>query len=49
MLGLLITIRNFTIALMLAWMGFSVSPDSDKEKEASAASPNAGSFSLFAG
>ena len=49
MLGLLITIRNFTIALMLAWMGFSLAPDSDNEKEANNASPNTGAFSLFAG
>ena len=39
MLSLLVAVRNFTIAVLLAWMGFSVSPDSDDKKEATSAAP----------
>ena len=39
MLGFLIALRNFTIAVLLAWMGFSVAPDNDEKKESSSAVP----------
>ncbi|NQY41476.1 MAG: hypothetical protein HRT80_15430 [Henriciella sp.] len=39
MLSLLVAVRNFTIAVLLAWMGFSVSPDSEDKKEANSAAP----------
>ena len=39
MLSLLVAVRNFTIAVLLAWMGFSESPDSDDKKETNSAAP----------
>lgn len=39
MISLLVAVRNFTIAVLLAWMGFSVSTDSDDKNEANSASP----------
>ena len=39
MVGLLIAIRNFTIAIILAWLGFCVSPDSDEKQDSSSALP----------
>ncbi|MCR9269753.1 MAG: hypothetical protein ACX94B_14795 [Henriciella sp.] len=49
MTGMLIVIRNFTIALLLAWMGFSVSPDSEDDKGADATSPASSAIGFFAG
>ena len=49
MLGMLVAIRNFTIAILLAWMGFSVSPDSDSDKEANSAAPNTSAIGFFSG
>jgi hypothetical protein len=49
MLGLLVAIRNFTIALVLAWMGFSVAPDSDKDNETRTVAPASGAVSLITG
>lgn len=34
MFALLIAIRNMSIALLLAWMGFSVAPDKDDAQDA---------------
>ncbi|MEL6414412.1 MAG: hypothetical protein AAFQ15_05675 [Pseudomonadota bacterium] len=48
MLSLLAAVRNFTIAVLLAWMGFSVSSDADDKKEATSASP-AGAVSSILG
>ena len=48
MLSLLVAVRNFTIAVLLAWMGFSVSPDSDDKKEANSASPADAISNVFA-
>ena len=48
MLGVLVAIRNFTIAVLLAWMGFSVAPD-DNEKKDSAIAPSSGAVSFFIG
>ncbi|GAB5455114.1 MAG: hypothetical protein Hens2KO_13430 [Henriciella sp.] len=47
MLSLLVAVRNYTIAILLAWMGFSVSPDSDDKKEANSASPTAAIASVL--
>ena len=47
MLGILVAIRNFTIALLLAWMGFSIAPDSDEDKKSSSALSNSQSISGF--
>ena len=48
MISLLVAVRNFTIAVLLAWMGFSVSPDSDDQKESSTDAPAATFASLLA-
>jgi hypothetical protein len=49
MTSVLVAVRNFTIALILAWMGFSVAPDSDKDQESNSIAPNATAFSLING
>ncbi|MEE2929139.1 MAG: hypothetical protein VX599_00335 [Pseudomonadota bacterium] len=49
MTSILVAVRNFTIALILAWMGFSVSPDSDKDQESISIAPNATAFNLING
>ena len=49
MTGMLIAIRNFTIALLLAWMGFSVAPDGEDDKGADAVAPNSSALSFFGG
>lgn len=49
MAGILIAIRNFTIALLLAWMGFSVSPDSDERGDNSSAAPNSSMMNAIIG
>ncbi|MEC7289941.1 MAG: hypothetical protein VXW22_07640 [Pseudomonadota bacterium] len=49
MAGILIAIRNFTIAVLLAWMGFSVAPDSDDRGDNSSAAPNSSAISAIIG
>ncbi|MEP1142790.1 MAG: hypothetical protein ABJH52_03650 [Henriciella sp.] len=49
MTGLLIAIRNFTIALMLAWMGFSAAPSGDDDNGSESAGSPAAALSLFGG
>lgn len=47
MFGILIAVRNFTIAVLLAWMGFSVAPDSDKQDDSNAAPANSHALSFI--
>jgi len=35
MIEFLITVRNVSIALLLAWMGFSVAPEKEDSQESS--------------
>jgi hypothetical protein len=49
MLNLFVAIRNFTVALILAWMGFSIAPDSDDKQDQRSVTPNASSVGLIAG
>lgn len=49
MLNLFVAIRNFTVALILAWMGFSVAPDSDEKQDQRSVAPNSSSLGLFTG
>lgn len=49
MTSLLIAIRNFTIAIILAWMGFSVAPDADKDQESNSIVPNTAALTLIGG
>lgn len=49
MLTLLIAIQNFTVALILAWMGFSVSPDADEKNESMAPAPNSSFVQMISG
>lgn len=48
MLTVLVAIRNFTIAVLLTWMGFSVAPDGDDKKDAASQAPNS-AISFLAG
>ena len=47
MFGFLIAVRNFTIAVLLAWMGFSVSPDSDNKEDSTAGAPASNALSFI--
>ncbi len=47
MFGILIAVRNFTIAVLLAWMGFSVAPDSEKQDDSKADAPNNSVLSIM--
>ncbi len=47
MVGILIAVRNFTIAVLLAWMGFSVAPDADKEKDSTVVAPNSNAIAFI--
>lgn len=38
MVGIFIAVRNFTIAVLLAWMGFSLAPDADEKKDSAPSS-----------
>ncbi|MEM7638673.1 MAG: hypothetical protein AAF269_06380 [Pseudomonadota bacterium] len=49
MIALLVAIQKFTVAIILAWMGFSVSPDSDDNQDSMAPVPNSSFISTFAG
>lgn len=49
MLTVLVAIRNFTVAILLAWMGFSVAPDGDDKKESVSTAPNSSAISFIAG
>ncbi|MEL6827933.1 MAG: hypothetical protein AAFN91_16920 [Pseudomonadota bacterium] len=49
MITLLIAVQKFTVAIILAWMGFSVSPDSDDNQESMAPVPNSSFISSIAG
>jgi len=49
MTGVLIAIRNFTIALLLAWMGFSAAPSGDDDKGSDSAAPATAAFNFFGG
>lgn len=49
MLTVLVAIRNFTVAVLLTWMGFSVAPDGDDKKDAAQPAPNSNAISFFAG
>lgn len=49
MLAVLVAIRNFTVAVLLAWMGFSVSPDNDDKQDSVAPVPNSAAFNVFTG
>lgn len=46
MFGILIAIRNFTIAVLLAWMGFSIAPDGDNKDDSRADAPNSSALSF---
>jgi hypothetical protein len=47
MFGILIAVRNFTIAVLLAWMGFSLAPDSDKNDDSTSGAPNNSALSFI--
>lgn len=47
MFGILIAVRNFTIAVLLAWMGFSLAPDSDQQDESPSSAPNNSALSFI--
>ncbi|MEM9180637.1 MAG: hypothetical protein AAGA89_13035 [Pseudomonadota bacterium] len=49
MIALLVAIQKFTVAIILAWMGFSVSPDSDDNQDSMAPVPNSSFISTIAG
>jgi len=49
MLTVLVAIRNFTVAVLLTWMGFSVAPDGDDKKDAAPQAPNSSAISFLAG
>ncbi|MEM9573481.1 MAG: hypothetical protein AAF996_18605 [Pseudomonadota bacterium] len=49
MIDLFVAIRNFTVALILAWMGFSIAPDSDDQQEQGSAAPSTSFVGLIAG
>lgn len=49
MLSILVAIRNFTVAILLAWMGFSVAPSGDDKKESVSTAPNGSVLSFVAG
>ncbi|MEM6557398.1 MAG: hypothetical protein AAF642_16065 [Pseudomonadota bacterium] len=49
MITLLVAVQKFTVAIILAWMGFSVSPDSDDNQESMAPVPNSSFISSIAG
>ncbi|MFN3211559.1 MAG: hypothetical protein ACE37M_00500 [Henriciella sp.] len=47
MVNFLVAVRNFTIAVLLAWMGFSVAPESADKEEANSGSPSNAISSIF--
>ncbi|MEM7328535.1 MAG: hypothetical protein AAF437_07335 [Pseudomonadota bacterium] len=49
MIAVLVAIQKFTVALILAWMGFSISPDTDENKDSLAPAPNSSFVSLISG
>jgi len=49
MLTVLVAIRNFTVAVLLTWMGFSVAPSGDDQKDTAQQAPNNSAISFFAG
>mgnify|MGYP007079442904 CR=1 FL=1 len=49
MLTVLVAIRNFTVAILLTWMGFSVAPDGDDKNDSAHQAPNSSAISFFAG
>ena len=49
MVALLVAIRNFTVAIVLAWMGFSIAPDAGDQKESRTSAPNDSAISFLAG
>jgi hypothetical protein len=48
MVSFLVAIRNYTIAILLAWMGFSVAPEASDKEEANSGSPANAISSVFA-
>ncbi|MEL6858118.1 MAG: hypothetical protein AAFO74_07005 [Pseudomonadota bacterium] len=49
MISVLEAIRNVTIAVLLAWMGFSVAPDKDDRGEDTATAPNSSMIGFLPG
>lgn len=47
MVGILIAVRNFTIAVLLAWMGFSLAPDADDADDSSSIAPNSSAIAFI--
>jgi len=47
MVGVLIAVRNFTIAVLLAWMGFSIAPDSDEQNDSNAGTPSSSAIAFI--
>lgn len=47
MVGILIAVRNFTIAILLAWMGFSLAPDADDKEDSAAGAPNSSAIAFI--
>ncbi|MCR9077945.1 MAG: hypothetical protein NXH78_02490 [Hyphomonadaceae bacterium] len=47
MVGILIAVRNFTIAVLLAWMGFSLAPDADDKEESGSIAPNSSAIAFI--
>jgi len=49
MISVLEAIRNITIAVLLAWMGFSVAPDKDDRNDDTASAPNSSTIGFLPG
>lgn len=47
MVGILIAVRNFTIAILLAWMGFSLAPDANDNEDSAAGAPNSSAIAFI--
>ena len=49
MISVLEAIRNVTIAVLLAWMGFSVAPDKNDRSDDAAPAPNSSTIGFLPG
>ena len=47
MVGIFIAIRNFTIAVLLAWMGFSLAPDANDKEDSATGAPNSSAIAFI--
>nr|WP_197501715.1 hypothetical protein [Hyphomonas sp. Mor2] len=47
MTSFFVAVRNFTIAVLLAWMGFSVAPDGNDSDDSRADAPNSSAIAFI--